>query len=153
MTIADLSTVWVTSNVSESSIRLIQTGERIDIELAAFPGELFHGRVMRIADMVDPQTRTIKVQAEIANPGGRLRPEMFGNIRHSHASLTLPVVPATAIIQREGGAEVFQEMTVGTFKPVQVSVGDPRNGLIPVFSGLKGGERVVVDGAILLGSN
>jgi cobalt-zinc-cadmium efflux system membrane fusion protein len=60
MTIADLKTVWITSNVPESRIRLIQVGERVDIELAAYPGEVFRGQVKRIADTVDPETRTIK---------------------------------------------------------------------------------------------
>jgi cobalt-zinc-cadmium efflux system membrane fusion protein len=150
MTIADLSTVWVTSNVPESSIRLIQTGERIEIELAAYPGEVFHGNVKRIADTVDPQTRTVKVQAELENRSGRLRPEMFGKIRHSHGSQTLPVVPASAVVQGEGGAAVFVERRAGEFERVRVRIGEIRGGLIPALSGLKAGDRVVVDGAILL---
>ena len=74
MTIADLSTVWVASDVTESDIRLIEVGERIDVSLSAYPGETFHGRVTRIADTVDPQTRTVKVRAEMDNARGRLRP-------------------------------------------------------------------------------
>ena len=61
--------------------------------LAAFPGETFRGRVTRIADTVDPQTRTIKVRAEMDNARGRLRPEMFGTIRHTDSVRTVPVVP------------------------------------------------------------
>jgi len=68
ITIADLSTVWVASDVAESDIRFIRLGERVDIELTAYPGETFHGQVTRLADSVDPQTRTIKVRAEMANP-------------------------------------------------------------------------------------
>ena len=52
----------------------------------------------RIADTVDPQTRTIKVRAEMDNPRGRLRPEMFGNIRHTEGMQMMPVVPAGAVI-------------------------------------------------------
>jgi len=150
MTIADLSTVWVTSNVPESSIRLIEVGERLEIELAAYPGEVFEGRVKRIADTVDPQTRTVKVQAELENRRGRLRPEMFGKIRHSHSSRALPVVPASAVVQGEAGASVFVERHSGEFERIQVRAGETRNGLIPILSGLKAGDRVVVDGAILL---
>ncbi len=68
MTIADLSTVWVTSQVPESYIRFVQVGERVEINLVAYPGETFEGRVSRIADTVDPQTRTVKVQAETGQP-------------------------------------------------------------------------------------
>jgi cobalt-zinc-cadmium efflux system membrane fusion protein len=150
MTIADLSSVWITSNVAESSIRLIQRGERVDIELAAFPGELFHGRVERIADMVDPQTRTVKVQAELANPAGRFRPEMFGSIRHSHGSRVLPAAPASALVHWGGGPAVLVEAAAGEFQRVAVTFGEPRDGLTPILSGLKGGERIVTDGAVLL---
>src|SRR5262249_13360607 len=82
MTIADLSTVFMTGGVPESQIRLIQPGEQIEIRLSAYPGETFRGQVKRIGDTVDPQTRTVKVRAELPNPAGRLRPEMFGEIRH-----------------------------------------------------------------------
>ena len=68
MTIADLSTVWVTSQVPESYIRFVQVGERVEVSLVAYPGEVFDGRVARVADVVDPQTRTIKVHAELAEP-------------------------------------------------------------------------------------
>src|SRR6266403_1903802 len=91
MTIANLSTVWVSADVPESSIRLVQAGERVDITLAAYPNELFRGRVTRIADTVDPQTRTVKVRAELDNPHGRFRPEMFGSIRHTEAIRIRPV--------------------------------------------------------------
>src|SRR5581483_6527931 len=93
MTIADLSTVWVSSDVPESSIRLIQIGERIDVTLSAYPGEVFRARVTRIADTVDPQSRTIKVRAELQNPQERFRPEMFGTIRHREGSRIAPVLP------------------------------------------------------------
>ncbi len=99
ITIADLSTVWVASDVPESDIRFIRAGERIDVELTAYPGEVFHGRVTRLADTVDPQTRTIKVRAEMENSEHRLRPEMFGRIRHVAGSSRLPVVPLGAVFQ------------------------------------------------------
>ena len=60
-TLSDLSTVWVASDVPESDIRFIEPGERLDVDLTAYPGETFRARVMRIADTVDPITRTVKV--------------------------------------------------------------------------------------------
>ena len=68
ITVADLSSVWVSSDVPESYIRFIQPQEKVEISLVAFPGKTFEGRVSRIADTVNPQTRTVKVQAEILNP-------------------------------------------------------------------------------------
>jgi membrane fusion protein, heavy metal efflux system len=150
MMIADLGTVWITSSVPESLIRLIQVGERVDIELSAYPGEVVRGQVKRIADTVDPDTRTVKVQAELVNPAGRFRPEMFGVMRHSHGTRALPVVAANAIVQGDQGATVFVEKAPGVFQRVPVTVGDARDGFAPVLAGLRGGERVVTDGAVLL---
>ena len=151
MTVADLSTVWITSNVPEASIRLIQVGEPVLISLAAFPNESFAGRVTRIADTVDAETRTVKVQAELPNPEGRFRPEMFGNIIHSHGTRVVPVVPAGAVVQGEQGPIVYQEKARGVFEKTKVVIEDARDGFVPVLAGLRGGERIIVDGAVLLG--
>lgn len=150
MTIADLSTVWVSSDVPESYIRFVQVGERIDVSLSAYPGETFRGRVMRISDTVDPQTRTIKVRAEMDNRGERFRPEMFGSIRHVEAMRAMPVVPPGAVVQGDGRNAVFVEEAPGRFRKVEVKVGPRAGGLLPVLAGLKPGDRVVVDGAMLL---
>jgi membrane fusion protein, heavy metal efflux system len=150
MTVADLRTLWVTSDVPESSIRLIRPGERVDIELAAYPGETFYGRVTRLADTVDPQTRTVKVRAELDNSSGRFRPEMFGRIRHVESTRSAPVVPSGAVIQGDGYTFVFVEQSRGVFQQVPVKVGRPIGGNLPVLDGLKPGDRVVVDGAMLL---
>jgi len=150
MTIADLSTLWVTSQVPESSIRLIEVGERVEIELTAFPGEIFEGRVRRIADVVDPQSRTVKVQAELDNRRGRLRPEMFGTIRHTHGWRSLPAAPATAIVRAGDQAWAYVERGPGRFERVPVECGETRNGMVAILAGLKAGDRVVSRGAALL---
>jgi membrane fusion protein, heavy metal efflux system len=68
MTIADLSTVWVTAEVPEPSVRLIHVGEPVSISFVSLPDETFTGKVTRIGDVLDPQTRTLKVQVELPNP-------------------------------------------------------------------------------------
>jgi cobalt-zinc-cadmium efflux system membrane fusion protein len=150
MTIADLSTVWVTADVPESSIRFIQQGERIEIELTAYPGELFPGRVTQIADLVDPQTRTIKVRGELDNRGGRLRPEMYGQIRHIDSVRPTPCVPLAAVVHVQGQSVVFVQSAEGVYQQREIALGERLGDLLPVTSGLKAGEKVVVDGALLL---
>ena len=150
MTIADMSTVWITSNVPEGQIRLILPGERVEVELSAYPRELIHGTVKRIADTVDPETRTVKVQAELPNPGGRFRAEMFGRIHHSHGLRAMPVVPAAALVQEADGTFVYVEIRPGVFRRTRVSASEARDGVVPIPSGLRGGERIVVDGVFQL---
>jgi membrane fusion protein, heavy metal efflux system len=150
MMVADLTTVLVTSDVSERDIRLVQAGEHVSVELVAYPGETFEGRVTRIADTVEPRTRTIQVQAEIANPQARLRPEMYGRIRHSHGARRLPVIPQQAIINTPAGPAVFVEHSPGVFEQVLVVTSRATGGQVAVLEGLQSSDRVVVDGAILL---
>ena len=150
MTIADLSTVWMLSDVPEPYIRFIRVGESVEITLVAFPGEILRGHVARIADMLDPQTRTLRVHVELPNPRGRFRPEMFGSIRHAGAMRSLPVVPLAAVVQEYGVAVVFVELTPGRFERREITIG-PRSGdVVAALTGLKVDERVVVAGAMLL---
>jgi membrane fusion protein, heavy metal efflux system len=150
MTIADLSQVWMASDVPETAIRFVHVGDRVEIELVAYPGETFSGRVARMSDVLDAQTRTVKVYVELGNHDGRLRPEMFGTIRHSGATRTLPVVPLTAVVQEYGRAVVFVERGPGTFERRELTLGPRTGNSAPVLAGVKPGERVVVDGAVLL---
>ncbi|MBL8216740.1 MAG: efflux RND transporter periplasmic adaptor subunit [Bryobacterales bacterium] len=150
LTIADLSSVWVSAEVPESSIRLVKPGEIFDLSLAAYPGEVFHSRVARMADAVDPQTRTLKVWAELGNQGGKLRPEMFGEVRHIESYHDVPVVPARAVIQTQGKTVVYRERGPGKFEETAVEAGRRSGDLLPVTRGLQAGDRVVVDGAMLL---
>jgi membrane fusion protein, heavy metal efflux system len=150
MTIADLSAVLVTADVPENLVRLVAPGESMQIELAAYPGETFAARVVRIADTVEPKTRTIKVQAALANPDGRFRPEMFGRVRHARATSSTPAVPQSAVLRREGGDVILVEHGPGRFEVRPVTIGTRSGEWLGITSGAKVGERVVVDGGLLL---
>jgi len=150
MTVADLSTVWVTSEVPESYIRFVQAGERVELTLIAYPGQAFEGRVSRIADTVEPQTRTVKVQAEITNAEGRLRPEMYGSIHHIESVAPLPVLPVGSIVQANGRTVVYVETAPGRFEERPVVVGKRAGDVVSVVSGVKPGDTIVADGAMLL---
>jgi len=150
LTIADLSHVWVSADVPEPSLRFVGLGEPVDIEFVAYPDDTFHGRVARVADTLDPQARTLKVHVELANPDGRLRPEMFGRLRHPGRLHTLPGLPIAAVVQAYGRSLVFVEQAPGQFERREVLLGARRGDIVPVLSGVSAGERVVVDGAMLL---
>jgi cobalt-zinc-cadmium efflux system membrane fusion protein len=150
MSIVDLSTVWVSSDVPEPFIRLVHTGEPVTISLVAFPDEVFTGRVARIGDVLDAQTRTLKVYVELPNPQGRFRPEMFGSVRHAGPPRRMPVLPLGAIVQEYGRSTVFAERAPGRYERRSVTVGRPLGERVPVLGGVQAGDRVVVDGAVLL---
>jgi membrane fusion protein, heavy metal efflux system len=150
MSIADLSTVWVSSDVPEPFMRHIRVGETCEIALVAYPGEKFTGRVARVGSTLDPQTRTLKVYVDLPNPARRFVPEMFGTMRHTGTPRLLPVVPVAAIVQEYGHSEVFVERAPGQFERRVVTTGVRTGDLVSITNGLEANSRVVVDGAILL---
>jgi cobalt-zinc-cadmium efflux system membrane fusion protein len=150
MTIADLSGVFMAADVPESQIRLVTRGEIVKITLSAYPDEVFTGTVARIADVVDSQTRTIKVRAALRNPQGRLRPEMFGEIRHEETFRRVPVIPSSAIVQSDHRSVVYREKSTGVYEPVTITFGKQDGERVPVLTGLAEGDRIVIDGGMLL---
>ncbi len=76
-TIADLSQVWVKLDAYESDMMWIRYGQEVEFTAEAYPGETFKGRIAFIDPVLDPITRTVKLRVNVANPDGRLKPEMF----------------------------------------------------------------------------
>jgi cobalt-zinc-cadmium efflux system membrane fusion protein len=150
MTIADLSKVWVTSNVPESDISKVRVGASLEVTLTAYPGRSWTVNVFRIADSVDPRTHTVAVWAELENSEGLLRPEMFGQVRYVDAPAQLPVIPLAAVVQSESGPFVYRQVTPGTFEPVPVTLGVRRDGQVAVLTGLQQDDQIVVGGTMLL---
>jgi cobalt-zinc-cadmium efflux system membrane fusion protein len=84
------------------------------------------------------------------NPQGRFRPEMFGSIRHTEGIRSLPLVPVGAVVQGEGHSSVFVEQAPGRFRQTEVALDQRTGNMVAVASGVKAGDRVVIDGAMLL---
>ena len=93
------------------------------------------------------------MRAELPNPDGRLKPEMFGSIQLSEQTATLPSVPAAAVISAEGKSFVWRETGPGRFVRTAVNTGPQIGDRISIESGLDVRDRVVVDGVMLLQAN
>ena len=150
ITIADLSRVWATSEVPESRIRYCKVGGTADLELIAYPGEIFRARVTRIADVVNSETRTIKVSTELENVGGRLRPEMYGRLRYAGNLVSVTWVPDSAVVRIGDKDFLFLEQAPGRFLATPVELGKRHTDGFAVTGGLKAGDRVVTQGAVYL---
>ena len=150
MTVADLSRVWVSAAVPESKLGNVQTCQRVTITISAYPDQSFEGRVARVAGALDPETRTGKVIAELENPRRLLRPEMFARVRYMGPARAVVTVPAGAIVSDERRTSVFIERARGEFERRDVSLGPRHGDTIVVTTGLASGDRVVVDGTMLL---
>jgi cobalt-zinc-cadmium efflux system membrane fusion protein len=156
ITIADIAIVWIVGDLFERDLHLVSLGQAATITTAAYPGEAFHGRVDYISDSIDAVTRSAKVRVSVSNPGGRLKPEMFASISldiaaRSHARVV--TIPASAIFVEDGRTFVYAEVGARTFarRAIEVSPADGQgSGIRRVVDGLKPGDRIVVNGALLL---
>jgi membrane fusion protein, copper/silver efflux system len=150
--IADLSTVWVEVEVYENEFSFVKTGQPVDIVSQSYPGKTFRGRVAFIYPFLDPKTRTVKVRAEIPNPGLKLKPDMFVNAIVKVPLGSSVVVPVTAVMDTGQRQTVWVEMKPGMFEPREVKVGARSGDNVQILSGLKAGEQVASSGGYLIDS-
>jgi len=150
MTVADLTTIWVTATVPEKDISVVAQGQSVDVSFAAYPGEVLKGHVLFVSDVLDPDTRRAKVRIAFPNPENRFKPGMFANVTFFTPVQTVPVVLATALVLKKDTNRVFVETAPWMFEPRIVKTGFQRGDQIVIQEGLKVGDRVVVKGAVLL---
>ena len=148
--IIDLSRVWIDANVFEKDLQQVRPGQEVKLTVTAFPGTTFSGRVILINSVVDPDTRTVKVRTEVANPDGRLKPDMFANVQIVTAlNRTAISIPQSAVLNDEGKTIVFVADGNG-YKKRQVQAGIQSNDRVEIVDGLAAGDKVVVKGNYLL---
>ncbi len=157
LTIADLSTLWVIAEVPEPQAARIRPGQSVSISVAAFAEERFPGRVAHIGEVLDPQTRTVRVRCVVQNRRERLRPEMYATIAITLGTTAPQVVIPREAVQEIGGEPiVFVEVAPGRFQKRRVQLGLsatlPDGEFVEVISGLREGERIVARGSFWLKS-
>jgi len=152
--VADLSTVWVDADIYQYELPWIKVGQPVTMSLDYLPGETFPGKIDYIYPYLKEATRTAKVRLRFANPGLKLKPEMFAQVRiESPVAHQAVVVPADAVIDTGIRQHVFIALGGGRFEPREVKLGVMGNdGVREVLSGLKGGEDVVTSAQFMLDS-
>ena len=148
--IIDLSSVWIDANVFEKDLGRVRRGQEVRVTVPAFPGVTFMGRVILISSVVNPETRAVQVRTEVANPDGRLRPDMFANVEIitdvRRAAISLP---QSAVLDDGGKKIVFVQTDKGYEKHI-VTVGIESDDRVEILDGLQAGDKVVVKGNYLL---
>ena len=148
--VVDLSTVRMVANLIEKDARRVHAGTSAAVEVDAYPGEQFAGRVARIAPVFDPATRTAEMEIEVPNASGRLKPGMYARV-----NLTVGVrenalvVPRNAVVDVEGKRGVFvPQQNRAAFRPVQTGLQDEHR--VEITGGLSDGAQVITTGALAL---
>ncbi len=152
MSVVDIRTVRLVINVVEKDLRRIHQGTAVEVEVDAYPGENFLGRVARLAPILDPATRTAQVEIEIPNGTYRLKPGMYARARFTveQHDNTL-VVPTLAVVDLQGKIGVWVPADEGdnpVFNPV--TTGIEQQDFTEITNGVKDGQRIITTGAAAL---
>lgn len=156
VSLTDSRTMYANLTLPEAAFAALQRDQRVQLSIDAQPGRSFEGALTAIEPQVDTATRTVRLQATLSNPDGRLVPGMYVN-----AKVALPprpnalTVPETAITYNAYGDSVYvvdpgRDGAAATVRQVQVKTGERGDGRVVVMQGLKAGERVVTTGQLRL---
>jgi membrane fusion protein, heavy metal efflux system len=150
--VADISTMWMLANVAESDIPAIHLGQEVKVEVTAYPGRTFEGKISTIGSMVDPNTRRAPVRSEIADPHHELRSGMFANfVIRTGEPVRSVAVPLDGVV-REGDGTMTVWVTTDRrqFTKRTVKIGLQHQGYRQILEGLQSGELIATEGAVFL---
>jgi Cu(I)/Ag(I) efflux system membrane fusion protein len=147
-----LSRVWLNAAVPEAMAGEVRLGQGATATLAAYPGEVFTGRVTAILPQAQAESRTLTARIELPNPRGRLRPGMFASVQFGGQPQPALLVPSEAVIRTGRRTLVMLAQPGGRFQPAEIRTGREADGRTEVLGGLSKGEKVVASGQFLLDS-
>lgn len=145
--VVDISRVRLVANVVERDLKELQAGDTTRVQVDAYPGETFTGRIARVSPVLDPATRTASLEVEIPNPDARLKPGMYARVGITmDTKKDALVLPSDALADLGGRRGVFQVQNgTAVFRTVQV--GSEQGYLVEVLGGLSEGDEVITTGA------
>ena len=149
MTVADLSRVFVSANAQEKDLARLYVGQQAGVKLDAY-AEPMTGQVRYVGDLLDADTRTVKVRLPFENRDGRLKPGMFAEATLSSPPHRGILVPMAAVIQGGFSSHAFVQVGPWRFAPREVRLGAQIGQQVEVLAGLKAGDRIVVKDGVLL---
>lgn len=148
--VTDPSSLWVQIDAREADLASLRPGDAFTLQVPAYPGENFTGRVMATADAIDPNTRTLKVRGLVPNADRRLKAEMLATARVSENRSSGVVVPAQAVTLTGTVHTVYVQHEAGVFEPRTVTLGHEGPREVIVTTGLAAGDKVVTQNVLLL---
>lgn len=150
--ITDLSRVWVLADIYEAELSRVKVGLPAELTVQAAPGRTFKGRIAFVDPVMDPKTRTARARVEFPNPGGILKPEMFGDVVVRGQGRKGLVIPLDAVLDAGTTKVVFVALGDGKFEPREVTTGATVGEKVEIRSGLAAGDEVVVRANFLVDS-
>ncbi|MES2628792.1 MAG: efflux RND transporter periplasmic adaptor subunit [Bacteroidota bacterium] len=149
--IAEINEVWALANVTESDISKVQLGYNADVKTLSFPDNVYHGKVDKIFNAIDPETKSMKIRVKLPNEDFRLKPEMNATVtlRFSE-NRELSTVPTSAVIFDKSKYWVMVFKDRNNIETRQVEVYRQLDDVTYISAGLKDDEKVITQGGILI---
>ena len=143
LTLMDYSRIKIEVEASQRDASRIEKGQLTRVEVAAFPGRAFPGRVSLVNQMADPQSKKFSVVVVLENQERLLKPNTFGDVTFIiGVQKNVLVIPPKAVLEKSYVFIVQGE----TVKKVSVTLGFQNQDFVEVTSGLKEGDRVIIEG-------
>ncbi|WP_460759162.1 efflux RND transporter periplasmic adaptor subunit [Lysobacter fragariae] len=147
VTLVRLDPIEVDFSVPETALSQLKNGQAISITVDAFPDDQFGGTVTAIDPVIDPNSRSAKLRAQIANPDGRLRPGQFAKLQlDTGANTTQAVLVPEQALMLDGSQRYVWTIVDGKAKKVIIKTGVRVPGAFQVLEGLKAGDQVITAG-------
>lgn len=148
--VSDLTHVWASAELPEQDAQFVRVGQRVEVEIPALADARLAGRVAFVADVVNPETRTVRVSVDLANPDRVLKPSMLITMLIEGGQTERQVVPAGAVVRENDRDHVFVATAARTYRLTAVELGPEKDGKRPLLKPLPEDARIVVDGAFHL---
>lgn len=145
-TLDDIARVYIDFPLPESDLAFAGVGQRVSGSSASWPGRSFDGTVSAIDSRIDAASRALTVRADFPNPDQALRPGMLVEVSVHRAQRQALLLPEIAVVQVGGKTFVWRVNAQDKVAQVDVTIGARHDGLAEIVSGLKAGDRIVVEG-------
>jgi membrane fusion protein (multidrug efflux system) len=134
-------------SLTELDTERVRLDQPIQVQVGAFKDRTFHGKVTFVAPTIDPETRTLRIKAEIDNSDGALRPGLFARVSLgvSRREKVL-MVPEEAVIQRASSAYVFRVLEDDRVERVAIETGAQDQGRVEIRGPIEAGDWIVTRG-------
>jgi membrane fusion protein, heavy metal efflux system len=150
-TIANLDKVYVIANVFESDINIVKEGYKVNITTISYPDKIFTGKIDKIYNVIDPETKVMKVRIKLDNPEVLLKPEMFANIEVTYPeNKTMKYIPSSAVIFDKNTHFVVVYHDSKNLENRQIHIYKSTGNITYITDGLKDGETIISKKALLV---
>jgi cobalt-zinc-cadmium efflux system membrane fusion protein len=151
--IINTSTVWIDGQIYEKDLDKINQNTKAVFTTSTNQDIRFDGRIIYVGQTVNDKTRTILIRSEFVNPGNKLKPQMYGELRIPMASNAKAIlVPEESVVKEAEQNYLFVQTSDSTFERRDILIGSTSDNLVEVKEGIKEGEKIVINGVFYLKS-